>query len=412
VIVAENASQRKPFDTSGQIALQMAAEAVAGKLIQGIEAFLTRATTDYRLVILNVNDPESLAFQENLRNRVKGVRQVDEHSFKQDVSELNVSVEKDQDLPFKQSLFSQLSGLGLGTFEVVAREGEIIYLRKASGSTPPPQDTGSRQSPPGIAQGRTSPTIPSVGAAKYTSGYRKSWAVVIGINEYQQWPKLKYAVNDARSIENLVRGLGFNEVIMLLDGDATQQRILRILGDELYTQTGDDDRVFIFFAGHGQTQDLPANKKDGYIIPVDGDLNNYYSTAISMQQLQGLADRIRAKHIFYAMDACFSGLLLRNFRGAALDDSPMKLTIAPVRQVLTAGAEGEKVFETGGHGLFTRSLVSGLTGNADLNKDGYITATELSQYITAQVLVESRNAQNPLFGRLGEGQGEFVFALK
>jgi Caspase domain len=359
-----------------------------------------------------VNDSQSQAFQDSLRNRVKGVRQVDEHSSKQNESELNVSVAKDQDLPFKQSLFSQLSGLGLGTFEVVAREGEVIYLWKAGGSMSPQQDTGSRQPPPGITQGAASPTVPSVGTTKYNPGYRKSWAVLIGINEYQQWPKLKYAVNDARSIENLVRGLGFNEVITLLDGDATQQRILRVLGDELYTQTQDDDRVFIFYAGHGQTQDLPANKKDGYIIPVDGDLTNYYSTAISIQQLQGLADRIRAKHIFYAMDACFSGLLLRNFRGEALNDSPMKLTIAPARQVLTAGAEGEKVVETGGHGLFTKSLLSGLTGNADLNKDRYITATELSQYITSQVLAESRNSQNPLFGRLGDGQGEFVFELK
>jgi uncharacterized caspase-like protein len=128
-------------------------------------------------------------------------------------------------------------------------------------------------------------------------------------------------VNDARAIEKLVRGLGFDEVITVLDREATQQRILRVLGDELYAKTQDDDRVFIFFAGHGQTQDLPNAGKDGYIIPVDGDLNNYYSTAISMQQLQRLADRIRAKHMFYAMDACFSGLLLR-FRGESLDTPP------------------------------------------------------------------------------------------
>jgi uncharacterized caspase-like protein len=250
-----------------------------------------------------------------------------------------------------------------------------------------------------------------MGTAKYKAGYRKSWAVLIGINEYQRWPKLQYAVNDARAIEKLVRGLGFDEVITVLDQEATQQRILRVLGDDLYAKTQDDDRVFIFFAGHGQTQDLPNAGKDGYIIPVDGDLNNYYSTAISMQQLQRLADRIRAKHMFYAMDACFSGLLLR-FRGESLDNPPFDLTTAPARQVLTAGSEGEKVVESGGHGLFTKSLMSGLTGAADLDQDGYITATELYRYITPQVLEGSRNSQNPVFGRLGHGQGEFVFVRK
>jgi uncharacterized caspase-like protein len=128
--------------------------------------------------------------------------------------------------------------------------------------------------------------------------------------------------------------------------------------------------------------------------------------------LKPIADRISAKHIFYAMDACFSGLLLRNFRGEALNDSPLKLTLAAARQVLTAGDEGEKVVESGGHGLFTKSLLSGLAGKADLNQDGHITATELSRYITAQVLAESRNSQNPLFGRLGDGPGEFVFQLQ
>ena len=54
-------------------------------------------------------------------------------------------------------------------------------------------------------------------------------------------------------------------------------------------------------------------------------------------------------------------------------------TTAPARQVLTAGSEGEEVDETEGHGIFTKILLTGLDGSADLNGDGYITASELSQ---------------------------------
>jgi hypothetical protein len=313
----------------------MAAEATAGRLLQALEGFLQRDTIDYRLGVLNIAPAQSLTLQESLRHRLQGISQVSEQGFTQHGLEFEVIVQKNQDLLFKQSLFSQLSSLGLGPLEVVAGEGQTIYLRPAGGSilaqpkphtstaptVPGSQGTASRQPPPDRTPGGTSPTAPHEGAAKYKPGYRKSWAVLIGINEYQQWPRLQYAVNDARAIEKLVRGLGFDEVITVLDREATQQRILRVLGDELYAKTQDDDRVFIFFAGHGQTQDLPNAGKDGYIIPVDGDLNNYYSTAISMQQLQRLADRIRAKHMFYAMDACFSGLLLR-FRGESLDHPP------------------------------------------------------------------------------------------
>jgi len=431
LIMTDKATKRKPFDTSGEVALQFAAESIAERLLQGLEEFLNRDTVAYHFVMLNVEDSQSMAIQEGLRTRINGIRQVDEHRLMQNVLELDVSVAKEQDLPFKQSLPAQLSGLGLGRFEIAAREGKTIYVRKVNDPAPaqlkpilaPPRQPSDRSSiPPGAPELGTRqapagtprvapPPPPATGSTKYNPGYRKSWAVLIGINEYQQWPKLQYAVNDARSIENLLKGLGFNEVIMVLDREATQQHILRVLGDELYAKTQDDDRVFIFFAGHGQTQDLPTGEKVGYIIPVDGDLKNYYSTAISMRQLQDLGDRIRAKHMFYAMDACFSGLLLR-MRGQALNNPPVDLTTAPARQVLTAGSEGEEVVESGGHGLFTKSLVGGLGGAADLDKDGAITAKELYQYITPKILQESRNSQNPVFGRLGHGQGEFVFMRK
>ena len=117
IMSVDNASARKPFDTTGQIALQMAAESAAGRLLQGLEEFLNRDTIAYRLVVLNVNDVHSLPLQQALRNRVKGIRKVNEHGFVQNGLELAVSVAKDQDVPFIQSLFAQLSGLGLDTLE-------------------------------------------------------------------------------------------------------------------------------------------------------------------------------------------------------------------------------------------------------------------------------------------------------
>jgi hypothetical protein len=427
VLAAESAAARRPFDTTGDMALQTAAEGLARKLLRGVEGFLQRDTLDYRLIVFNLPHAQSLAFQEALRQKAPGVQGVSEHGFVHNLLELEVSVAKAQDLSFKRSLFTELTGLGLGRFEVVAREGEAIYLRKAA--SPSPGKSPTLLTPPALPPGSStqpSPTPPESGARQalgtapggapggasprpYQAGYRKSWAVVIGINAYQQWPKLQYAVNDALAIEQLLKRQGFDEIITVFDGEATQQRILRILGDELYAQTQDEDRVFIFFAGHGQTQDLPNGSKMGYIIPVDGDLLHYYSTAISMHQLQDLADRIRAKHMFYAMDACFSGLLLRLRGGFADDGGALGLTTAPTRQVLTAGAEGEKVVELEGHGLFTKSLLSGLEGAADVNGDGYVTASELYQFITPRVMEGSRNLQNPTFGRLGLGQGEFVF---
>jgi uncharacterized caspase-like protein len=77
--------------------------------------------------------------------------------------------------------------------------------------------------------------------------------------------------------------------------------------------------------------------------------------------------------------------------------------------VLTAGSEGEQVVEFDGHGLFTKVLLNGLQGEADLNRDNRITASELYQFINPRVLENSHNTQNPVFGRIGLGRGEFVF---
>jgi len=228
--------------------------------------------------------------------------------------------------------------------------------------------------------------------------------VVIGINAYQKWPKLEYAVNDAKAIGDILRTLGFDEVVMLLDGEATQKNILRILGDDLKAKTQDEDRVFIFYAGHGQTEEL-ADGKMGYIIPVDGERENYYSTAISMHQLQDLADRLHAKHIFYALDSCFSGLL--RLRGIA--DKKDCHRCYPARQFLTAGSEGEQVAEVGGHGLFTKVLIDGLQRAAVRNQDKQMTATDLYEFLNPRVVAESRNTQNPVFGQIKPLPGEFVF---
>ncbi len=53
-----------------------------------------------------------------------------------------------------------------------------------------------------------------------------------------------------------------------------------------------------------------------------------------------------------------------------------------------------------------------LGGAADLNKNRLVTGSELYQFIVPHVLQASQNVQNPAFGRLGLGRGEFVFVLK
>lgn len=240
--------------------------------------------------------------------------------------------------------------------------------------------------------------------------YGKSFAVVIGINSYEKWPPLEFAVNDAKAITKRLKETGFDHITVILDKEATQRRILTELFHELPKKVGLNDRLFFYFAGHGQTEDLPKGGKRGYIIPVDGDVSNYGATAISMDQIKSLSSRIPAKHILYAMDSCYSGLGLNRSGGVSpeVSDYLRKISSMRVVQIITAGGKGEQVQEKGSHGLFTTYFLRALGGEADFNKDNVVTGTELGAYLRPTVSNASGQAQTPLYGRL-EGEGEFLF---
>ncbi|HLK63527.1 MAG TPA: polysaccharide deacetylase family protein [Bryobacteraceae bacterium] len=250
--------------------------------------------------------------------------------------------------------------------------------------------------------------------------YRESWAVIIGVNDYQSWPKLRYAVNDANGIEDvLVNRFGFqrDHIRKLVNGDATRQRIMQVLGDELSDsrKVQREDRVFFFFAGHGATRTLEDGRQIGFIVPVDADKENYYSTAISMTALREAADLIPAKHVYFVMDSCYSGLAMtRGVNEFSKDRSYIEeVTRRAARQILTAGGAEQQVADDGpnGHSVFTWALLQGLEGQADLDGNGVITASELGAYVSP--IVSSFAKQTPAVGNLlGSEGGEFIFELQ
>ena len=49
------------------------------------------------------------------------------------------------------------------------------------------------------------------------------------------------------------------------------------------------DGVLIFFAGHGETMDLPDGGEMGYLLPVDGHTENLYLSSIGMDELKKIS---------------------------------------------------------------------------------------------------------------------------
>lgn len=240
--------------------------------------------------------------------------------------------------------------------------------------------------------------------------YPNSWALVIGVDAYQKAPRLQYATADARSVAELLPALGFprQNVRLLLDGQATKTRIETVLYQD-FAAMGPHDRLLVFFAGHGDTVPIKGGE-EGYILPVDANPEALALTAIPMDDVKKIGQRVRAKHVLFVMDACFSGFAVtRDIAPRGITDEYLAAALRePVIQVLTAGRKGERAIEEGGHGLFTRRLLDGLRGLADSEGRGIITAAQLAAWLEPRVVRDSKGRMTPQYGRL-DGEDQFVF---
>jgi hypothetical protein len=148
---------------------------------------------------------------------------------------------------------------------------------------------------------------------------RDQWAVVIGAGRYEspEVPRLRYTVLDAEGIYQVLIGpAGFKQEHVLLLTDRTERKptlrnIKWALGTFLARSAKKDDTVFIFFAGHGAPEvDQQGVERDGlakYLVPIDAEPDDLYSTALPMDGLQTIFNRIEAERVIVFLDACYSG---------------------------------------------------------------------------------------------------------
>lgn len=138
----------------------------------------------------------------------------------------------------------------------------------------------------------------------------RNFLYAIGINQYHHFPKLNNAVKDVLSLsEILVSKYNFkqDDVLLLLDDEATRSNILGFFRKIIKT-VSDDDNVIIFFSGHGF---YDTSLDEGYWLPVDARHEDSVGEFISNTSIAGYIRAMRAKHVFLISDSCFSSNLLQ-----------------------------------------------------------------------------------------------------
>jgi hypothetical protein len=244
----------------------------------------------------------------------------------------------------------------------------------------------------------------------------KIWLAVIGVSNYQQSAvgNLDFAKEDAVAVEAYYRraGIPAEQVIELLDRDATLANVKRSLGTDLVKHAANpDDTVLIYFAGHG-AMEIDRSSADGdgyskYLLLHDADLGDLFGSALSMEELSRILQRLRAERVVLIIDSCFSGAAGGRTpyepnaasRGVISKEFLSRMASAGKgRVILTASGSDEVAQESRekGHGVFTYFLLEGLRGAADLDHDGRVDVDEIYKYVSQKVSLATHGHQNPM----------------
>jgi WD40 repeat protein len=274
-------------------------------------------------------------------------------------------------------------------------------------------------------------------------GFGCSVAVVIGIDKYTHIRPLNTAVSDATRLATLLREQhGYTNVILLTER-VTQTRLRAFFRDELPDQVGSNDRLLLYFAGHGIALD-GEDGPQGYLIPQDARSEDR-NTFLAMADLYCWLEKLPCRHLLGIFDCCFAGAFtwyrrrnLRPLGDTLYREHYDRFVREPAWQILTSAAydqealdvvAGKPIGERGElsgagerHSPFAQALFDALAGAGDLipkgGGDGVVTATELYLYLRQAVEVEAEtqanHAQTPElwpFSRSKHGRGEYIFLV-
>jgi hypothetical protein len=260
--------------------------------------------------------------------------------------------------------------------------------------------------------------------------------VLLGASEYEQSSRnLDFAVKDVGDVKSLFADDN-TLVHMLTNNDVTRENVIDLKQKLLNSNV--DDRVIVFYAGHG----MLTENFDYYLGTYDVDFESPADNGLSYKTLEFLFDGIPARDRLMMIDACHSGEAdkasiemvasldtsgalsvnsLSGARGLDFDDDETptptprlglqssfnlsKQLFSDIRKdtgvtVISASGSAEFAWEDGelNNGVFTYSLLKGLgQGLADLDDDGQIKISELQSYVRTNVVELTNGLQQPTF---------------
>ena len=304
----------------------------------------------------------------------------------------------------------------VGTINAAAQEELTLILRAKSPlvQLPSPKKFLVVMKPASTAETATPVDVDRL--LKRTSLLKqpKAIGIVIGVGQFRESgiPMVKYAAQDAEAMATYLKSIGGippDRVRTLVDSHALKSDLAEVLEEWLPEQVDSTTVVYVSVTGRGVVE------------PTTGAVSmmSFDSTATSgarlysLRRLQASLAKLPIQRAIVMLDLSLEPALGTKTTGTI---TPLWEQESSVKEKIMWMIGNRAVQEThsydpGGHGLFTYQLLKGLSGLADLDKNGTILAGELCTYTKWQVLKIARelygNEQVPLC-LPGPSQGALV----
>ncbi|MEO7529484.1 MAG: tetratricopeptide repeat protein [Chitinophagaceae bacterium] len=235
----------------------------------------------------------------------------------------------------------------------------------------------------------------------------KTYALIIGISEYKVVPSLQFAHKDAQAFENFLLSDAGGKVPKanietFLNENANRNNVADAISI-IARKAKPGDRVYFFFAGHGDMEDL-TQIENGLLLLYNSPHGNYFGMKDDVLEILDLKRYLsplsqRGTEMIFIVDACHSGNLKGGVEGVQQTAAALSASWGKEYKILSCQPNQlslESKEWGGGRGLFSLQMEEGMKGLADKNNDGKVSFSELQRYITDQVATFSEEKQIPV----------------
>jgi len=220
-------------------------------------------------------------------------------------------------------------------------------------------------------------------------------AIVVGVGDYTySFQNLPATERDAKAFYGLLTSKNYcaynpDNISLLIGADATASN-LRLALAQLIKDSDADSTNLVYFSGHGAYKSI-NNSIESFLCTRETNPYELEKSSLSATEFSHFLSQVPAKRLLVLIDTCFSSGMVRIKK----DNSEVKEGLGSTfldnfsrgsgKVVITSSKQHQSSYVDGEYSLFTRFLLAGLKGAANVRGDNLVRVLDLFHFVNEEV---------------------------